>query len=273
MKLAILGPKGTFSESAAIKYQSTQDLDFEKVFFNTIPHTFKAVNTDCDYGIIPIENTLDGYVQRSLDLLLELDLCIIDEITVPVKFSLISNITKPSEIKKLYVQFKAHGQCLKFIESLSDDVEIIITDSNTESLEQFSNDESNCCAIIPAHLYNENKFYGIEDVTDSKNNFTRFFIITKAQRKFIQNKEHLTGSLYVIPDTDRPGMLYEILENFSKNSINLSSIISRPTKQNLGTYNFYIEISGHISELEKIQETIKALKLQYNIKVLGLYSK
>ncbi len=272
MKLAVLGPSGTFSENAADKYIEKVCTKIDKVFYPSIPQAFFATGNECDYGIVPVENTLDGYVQRSLDLLLEQDLHIIDEVIVPVKFSLISNVKRIEDIKKVYVQFKAHGQCLKVLNTLGD-AEIVTTQSNVQSLEDFNADDSPCCAVIPAHMLKETDYYHIGDITDSKNNFTKFFVITKDKSNvtLIENRG-IKVSLYIIPEIDRAGILYEILENFYKNKINLSSIISRPTKQNLGTYNFYIEISSNYQEKDKVINTLNSLEKIYSIKVLGIYS-
>lgn len=270
MKIAVLGPSGTFSESALNEYLIKTNKDFERAFYNSIPLTFLAIGKECEIGIVPVENTLDGYVQRSLDMLLEQDLKIIDEVIIPIQFSLITNVKYINDIKKVYVQFKAHGQCLKFINSLSD-VEIVTTQSNTESFDLFKADNSKSCAIIPNHLYYDNGHIGIENVTDSKNNYTRFFIIQKEQMQIETVNNELRISLYVIPNTDEAGLLYKILENFSKNKINLCSIISRPTKKNLGTYNFYIEISSNINDKTTILKTLDKMKTTYNIKILGIW--
>ncbi len=273
MKIAILGPKGTFSESASLFYEEKTNNNFEHVFFNNIDQTFNAIGPNCDIGIIPIENTLDGYVQQSLDSLLNLDLEIIDEVQIPVKFSLTSNCKNKDEIRRIYVQFKAHGQCLKFTNSFND-VEIITTQSNTESYNLFKADNSKSCAIIPSHIFEKNdKYFSIDDVTDSDSNFTRFIILRKktSRQDLIVDKK-IKVSLFIIPNNDRAGILYEILENFYKNKINLISIMSRPTKVNLGTYNFYIELMDSFNNKDVILKTLENISNDYNIKVLGIYS-
>lgn len=273
MKLAILGPKGTFSESAAIFYQSKNDKDFEHVFFPTINETFSAIGSNCDAGIIPIENTLDGYVQRSLDSLHDLDLEIIDEVAIPVQFSLVSNCVNKDDIKKIYVQFKAHGQCLKYINNLTG-VEIITTESNVESLNLFLQDTNNSSAVIPSHMYFENdNCFSIENITDSNSNFTRFIVLKKRDNLLnIYENKNIKVALFIISNTDRPGILYEILATFNENNINLNSIMSRPTKINLGTYNFYIELTNSYSQKDVILNTLNKLDEIYELKILGIYS-
>lgn len=273
MKLAILGPKGTFSENAALKYEKNIKTSFDKVFYKSIPLTFLAVNNECDIGIIPVENTLDGYVQRSLDLLLEFDFNIVDEVAIPVQFSLVSNCQNKNEIKKLFVQFKAHGQCLKIINDLQN-IQVITTQSNMESFNLMQNCNDYSCAIIPKHMYSKkDKLFSIENVTDSDNNYTRFFIIEKNSENYnLLKDKKIKVSLYVLPKSDESGILYKILEQFYTNKINLCSIMSRPTKKNLGTYNFYIELIGEYYEKQTILDAINCLRLQYDIKVLGIYS-
>lgn len=116
--LAVLGPEGTFSDSASKAYLTQNNLDLHRLYYPTVDDVFHAVGKTCGYGIVPVENTLDGYVQRSLDLLLEMDIHIIQEIAVPVQFSLIANTDRLQDINTLYVQFKTNGQCREFIDSL-----------------------------------------------------------------------------------------------------------------------------------------------------------
>ncbi len=270
MKIAVLGPTGTFSESALVKYEKVTGKSFDREFYNSIPATFFAVGKDCDLGIVPVENTLDGYVQRSLDMLLEQDLHIIDEVIIPIKFSLVSNLKVESDIKKVFVQFKASGQCLKFLNSLNN-VEIVTTQSNTESYELFLKEKENSCAIIPHYMLVPNGCFHIEDVTDSTNNFTRFFVVQKANEVACKSK-NIKVSMYILSNEDKPGLLYSILEKFYKNKINLCSIISRPTKKNLGTYNFYIELSGKYEEKGIIENALEELTSEFSLKILGIYN-
>lgn len=269
-KVAVLGPKGTFSDSALKEY-AKNGKELSACYYSTINEVFRHIGKDCDIGIIPIENTLDGYVQRSLDMLMELNLLITSEVTIPIDFSLVANVKNIEDIKRLYVQFKTHGQCMAVIDNL-DDVEIITTSSNMESYNLVKNGVYGDSAIIPRHMYYDADFT-IETVTDSENNYTRFLVLEPNTIKNILSKdENIKVALFVIPNIDRAGILYEILDEFNKKNINLCSIMSRPTKQNMGTYNFYIELSGKYEEKDCILETLENLKNKYNLKILGIYS-
>ena len=116
--IAVLGPRGTFTDCASIVYKQKQEIDLNQVYYPTIDETVYSIGKECELAIIPVENTLDGYVQRSLDLLLEMNLHIINELYIPVQFSLVSNTNNLADIKRLYVQFKAKGQCIKIINQL-----------------------------------------------------------------------------------------------------------------------------------------------------------
>lgn len=283
-KIAVLGPRGTFSDKAFEEFAEThKEYSCKPEFYPTIDEVFSAVRPGgCDMGIVPIENTLDGYVQRTLDLLLEKNLRVVDENMVKVQFSLMANINTIDEISKLYVQFKANGQCREFINSLKN-VKIISTESNMESF-YLLGEEKNAAAIVPCHIAKEpDGKYIIENVTDSDNNYTRFLILRSGaldEKTISEFKEEysIDGAnqkvripVYIMPSTERPGILFEILKSFNDNKINLISIMSRPTRQEMGTYNFYMEIDGSYAQLDIILDTLKEIQKNNEIKVLGIY--
>lgn len=296
--IAVLGPKGTFSDKAYEQYNKTycrfHAKGLESVYFPTIDDVFEQISTEnaCTYAIVPVENMLDGYVQRTLDLLLEKDVYIVDENQVAVQFSLLANVEKIEEIRKLYVQFKANGQCRQFIHTLQN-VEIVDTNSNMESYYKMQ-DEPYAAAIVPSHVAcPEHAHVLAEDVTDAKGNHTRFLILKKGvldvEQPDLQKQledllriqpeteiekpgtEKIRIPVYIMPATDRPGILFDILRRFYEKRINLISIMSRPTKQSMGTYNFYIEIDCLTERLEVVVETLRQIQVYNDIKILGVY--
>lgn len=297
MKIAVLGPEGTFCDEAYQEYKKIfvphTGEQLESHFCATIDDIFDAVCEEgiCEYGIAPVENMLDGYVQRTLDLLLEKSVHIVDENQVAVQFALIGNVQRKEDIKKVYVQFKANGQCRQFLNSLHQ-VTIITTESNMESFYKMG-DEPGAAAIVPQHITGTvaDKVI-LENVTDAKENHTRFLIFKKENfdvesldlQKQLEDvlkescQEGLPGDtekvripVYIIPATDRPGILFDILRRFYENRINLISIMSRPTKQAMGTYNFYIEIDCLKARLDIILDTIRQIQVYNDIKILGIY--
>lgn len=271
-KIATLGPKGTFSELACNKYIKSTLGNFQTVFYPSISKAFNAIGKECDLGIIPIENTLDGHVQLCLDLLSRTELKILYEIVVPVQFALVANTTDTSAITTLYSQFKSQGQCNDFIEQLPN-AKIITTESNSSSYEQAKKGINGEAAVIPNHLLNKNDNFPltIENITDSLENETRFIVLCKNSVPHNPNTKYKTSMIIQNP-IDRPGSLSEILQKFSQNNINLKSITSQPTKQLIGKYSFFIDIDGNYPNDEIIKNVIDSIMTTYSIKILGSYS-
>ena len=186
----------------------------------------------------------EGFVSLVLDLLAETNLTIVSEVILPIKFSFVSTASAVCEIDKLYVQFVAKSQCSDFISTLND-IDIITTESNIESLDLVLKNACLSSAIVPASSYFPSQFnIEIGDVTDYENNQTRFIVLTDgktSQQGVIASSK---TSIVVLDDNDHPGLLGEILSSFSNRNINLLSIISRPTRKVFGKYNFFIDIEG-----------------------------
>ncbi len=270
-KIAVLGPKGTFSDSACAEYIEKSGDELHRVYFSTIDEAFHSVGKTCDVGIIPIENTLDGYVQRTIDLLSEEEIHIKKEIIIPVQFSLLVNGRKTEDIKRIFVQFKANGQCRHFLDSLSG-VNVVETQSNMESFYNLKNGIEGDAAIVPMHIAKEVKDgFKIENITDSKSNFTRFVVVEPGEVKELEKDCVFKAPIFIMPEEDRPGMLFEILSGFQKNNLNLVSIISRPTKKEMGTYNFFIEINCSYDKKDAVLEVIENLRKHYKVKIMGMY--
>ncbi|UZQ51688.1 prephenate dehydratase [Clostridium kluyveri] len=272
-EIAVLGPSGTFSEFAAKKYIKKFNKNTKIVLYPTIKKVFDAIGKECELGIVPIENTLDGYVQITLDLLSQMNLYIINELVIPVQFSFVSNNLNVSHIKKIYVQFKTQGQCYNFLDQFTE-VKIITTASNGECFEKVKKGISEESSIIPRHILNaENRFpFSIENVTDSENNETRFIVISKNSIKYDINKSYKTSVIVMDAADDKPGMFSKILNEFSEKNINLTSIMSRPTRRALGKYYFFIDIEGHYPKEKNIKQVIDKISENNTVKILGSYS-
>lgn len=271
-KIATLGPAGTFCEIAAKKYNNEKDFDGSIIFYQSISKAFKAIGEQCELGIVPIENTLDGYVQPTLELLSKTKLNIIDEVVVPIQFSFVGNSKNINDVKRLYVQFKTQGQCGDFLEQFGDDVKIITTESNAESFISAKYGKFNEAAIVPHHmLKSEFKLpYEIENVTDSKENQTRFIVVSEKFLYYYPDKDYKT-SLIIIQAEDKPGSLSSILNEFACRNINLMSILSHPNKETLGKYHFFIDIEGNYFSDKNVKEAIDNISITNKVRILGVY--
>jgi chorismate mutase / prephenate dehydratase len=270
MKLAVLGPAGTFSHEAALNY----DRSAEMIFVNSIWEVFELVEQGkADSGIVPVENSIEGGVGITLDALIETDKKIKHEIIIPIRHCL-CGFGEIGEIKEVYSHTQALGQCRNFLHGIGSETPIktFQTSSTAAAAEDMARLKDRKKACLCSGLAAE--IYGLEiirrDVHDEENNMTRFFVINSADAEPSGNDR---TSLVVFPQEDRPGLLYEILEIFSKNKINMTKLESRPSKNKLGEYVFFIDIEGHRMD-KLINEALQQLEKDIRkIKVFGSYPK
>jgi prephenate dehydratase len=266
MTYAVLGPKQTFSDLAFKKY--IKNRDEEAFYYPTIYQTMHALN-EHDFAILPLENTLDGYVQPTIDLLLEKGYHMIDEIYIPVQFGFVGHINHVHELKKIYVQFVSKNQCQQFLNKFTN-VDIVHTESNSETLAHAKKEVFSEGAIVPMHVINEvNASYKVSHIADSKHNETRFVVISKKAEIKKAKKYKLSIVIKVIDD--RPGLLFDVLSIFKDHDINLTSILSRPTKKKIGTYQFFIEMAFDANRLSELDRTLAFIQSKFSVDVLGLY--
>ena len=266
-RVAFLGPQGTFSDQAAKAYFSGAEAEF--IIVNKISDVFrKVIGKEVDYGVVPVENTTQGSVPITLDLLLESDLHVVGEIIIRIKHNLIAVEEIPfSEIKTLLSKDQAIGQCRQFIEENLHHVELIETKSTARAVEILPKYEK-AVAIgteLAAEIYNRKILSrGIED---NLNNFTRFFVIGHEESSPTGNDK--TSIVFSVKHV--PGSLLKALKSFAARNINLTKLESRPSRLTPWEYFFYTDLEGHISE-DRIQEALKDLKKNtLFIKVLGSY--
>ncbi|MDX9692462.1 MAG: prephenate dehydratase domain-containing protein [Acholeplasmataceae bacterium] len=266
MTYAVLGPKQTFSDLAFQKYIKQKDVLVD--YYPTIYQTIEALN-DHDYAIVPIENTLDGYVQPTIDTLLEKGYHIIDEIYIPVQFGFVGHVNHLSELKKVYVQFVAKNQCQNFIHKINH-AEIIHTESNSETLAYAKHINPGEGAILPVHVLKDvDSLYKQAHITDSEHNETRFVVVGK--KPLLKKAKHYKLSLVIKVIEDRPGLLFDVLSIFKEKDINLTAILSRPTKKKMGTYQFFIEMAFDAYKLAELDQTIDLIQSRFSMDILGKY--
>ncbi len=264
MKYIVLGPEGTFTDLAFQHFKSDQD---QVTYEDSIEKVLRHLEQH-DYAIIPIENTLEGYIQPSLDGLIKHRLYVIDQVQLAIDFSLIGHSTSLQDIKNLYVQFAAKGQCQKLIETL-DHVKIHVTDNNITGYLQMKKQHVGDAAIIPSHMVNESDQVIYHHVADTSDNWTRFILVGKKEEYHLTKDMRI--SLVVTPKKDRPGLLYDLLGVFKKRNINLTSIMSRPTKSKMGHYHFYIDLIAKDMQIDHILHVIDTLKNEGEVFIYGIY--
>lgn len=274
VKIAYLGPQGTFTEEALNRYiRSIKSEDeIEKIPCATMQEVIKCVDRgEAAEGIVPIENSLEGSVNITLDFLtFESEAKIIREITIPIRHSLIGKEKiSTSKIKKIISHPHATGQCKNYISTYLKNAEIIAANSTAEAIRMLQEADDGIAAIGTETAA---KLYGLEiiekDIEDNKDNKTRFiFLGNSIQPKTGKDRTSIVCFL----KEDRPGSLFSILKEFAERNINLTRLESRPAKKDLGDYVFLIDMNGHLHDRE-IFEALEVLrKTVYLVKILGSY--
>lgn len=270
INIATMGPEGTYCDVATKKYINN-DNKYKVSYYSSIRKTIDGIK-DNDLAVLPFENSLDGYVYETIDNLLKYDYSIIDCAFEHIDFAFVSNAGDISKVKNVYAQFKAKGECLDFLTN-KHEFNIITTDSNMASLNLLLKSDESYGAIIPMHKLGDVNFnLVIKNVSDSENNYTKFVVVSKDKKK-IEYSGRVICSLIVEMIEDRPGVLFNALKTFNEYNINMNAILSRPTKEGLGKYYFYIEVSSDASRLSDIEKAIGEIgkDKNYKVKNLGIY--
>lgn len=263
-KIAYLGPPGTFSEEAALKYNEKAQL----LPFSSIPAVAAAVDTGiAEEGVVAIENSLEGSVTDILDLLIhESKLLIRQELVLPVEHHLLVKPgTEALEIKVIFSHPQALAQCRRFLERCFSQAEMMAALSTAAAVEQMMSSSTSAAAI---GTHRAAQLYGAQilarSIQDYSPNVTRFVVL--ARNDHPQTGRDKTSLCFSFGE-DRPGLLYGVLREFAECSINLVKVESRPSKESLGKYIFLVDLEGHRQDpstrqvLEKVQAKTSLFKV------------
>jgi len=265
--IGFLGPLGTYSEEAALVYDKTADR-----LYPTITGVGEAVAAgEIDEGVVPIENSLEGPVAFTLDLLIaQPTLFIRGEIDLQIEHYLLAKPgTVPAEIKVIYSHPQALGQCRQYLEKNYPQAEQMASLSTVLCVTDSFESKVPAAAISPrraSELYDVDILdRGIQDVA---NNVTRFAVIGISDHA--PTGDDKTSMAFTL-EKDSPGLLHRVLGEFADRDINLLKIESRPTKQLLGEYIFLLDCVGHREE-SPMKEALAALSDPISmLRILGSY--
>lgn len=269
MRVAYLGPPGTFSEEAVGRCDLARGA--EHVAYPSFADAYEAVaKGEVDAALLPIENSIEGTVTATLDLLVHRPgLRIRREVLLPVEQQLMAvRGTQLKDVKKVLSHPQPLGQCAGFLRERLRGVPLDTTSSTAEAARLVA-ERKEGAAIGPRAAAER---YGLEiiaeNVQDADVNTTRFVLVARED-------EAPTGrdktSIAFTLDRDRPGGLYEIMGELAKRQINLSRIESRPMKQALGHYVFYIDFEGHRAEPRAAEALLGVLQRVHALHLLGSY--
>jgi prephenate dehydratase len=270
IKYAYLGPAGTFTEAALLNIAASDD---QLIAYANVTAALDAVRKgEVSKALVPIENSVEGVVARTLDELASGEpLVITAETTLPVTFSLMTLENKdPKDIKSIATHPHAESQCRSFIAKNYPNAQVIETTSTAAAAKGLSKGDYD--AAIGAAIAAKNYQLKIiaEDIGDNTNAVTRFVVVEKPGKSPAATGKDRT-SLAVFIAIDHAGALLEILNEFAKHQVNLSFIQSRPTGSQLGHYHFIIDAEGHIED-KPVAAALAGLKeICEDIRFLGSY--
>jgi len=259
MKAVCLGPFGTFSHEMAMKVYGGEDI----LLLPTVGDVFVTVIDQGCPGIVPVENSDAGAVGPVMDCLREYPVFVTGEGYLNIRHHLAAR--NPSgPVTVIYAHPQAHDQCRRFLETIG--AEIIHTSSNSASARLAAETIDAAAVTTEAAALHEGLTILHEDIQNSRTNITRFIRIERSPGPEVAEGK---CSLIIDPGEDRPGLLYEILGIFYSLSLNLSRIESRPSKREIGSYVFFIDVDigpGIDHALSRVREVAE-------LKNLGCYGR
>ncbi len=265
MAVTYLGPQGTFSEAAAIKHFGHAANAIACTSIDEVMHKVEA--GEVDYAVTPVENSTEGAVGRTLDLMLATPLKICGEVILRVHQHLLRKTTGLKNIKRIYSHTQSFAQCHEWLNSNLDDVQRVQVASNAEAARLASKDKGSCAIAgeMAAERYGLNIL--ARNIEDEPNNTTRFWILgVHDAAPSGKDKTSL-----VMSSKNVPGAVHQLLTPLARYGVSMSKLESRPSRTGLWEYVFFVDIEGHRQE-ENVAKALAELgeKAAF-MKILGSY--
>ncbi len=269
LKVAFLGPEGTFTQQAVLKHfgQSVRALPL-----TSIEEVFREVESGtADFGVVPIENSSEGTVNNTLDMFLTSPLGVCGEVELRVHQNLMGRMTSLEDVQRICAHPQALAQCRGWLGEHLQGAERLPVTSNAEGARR-ARDEEGTAAIASAAaavVYGLNML--VPEIEDRPDNTTRFLVI--GSKAFQPSGTDKTTLLVSAAHTDAPGALFRLLEPLARSNISLTRIESRPSRRRKWDYVFFIDLEGH-AKLEPLASALAELKTRTSLcRVLGSYPK
>ena len=267
LQIAFLGPEGTFTHTAAIKHFGNS---VQVVAQAGIDQVFHQVQSGaCQYGVVPIENSIEGMVNHTLDMLINSSQKISGEVELRIHQQLMSKSAASGQIKKIYSHQQSFAQCRNWLDTHMPGIERIPVNSNAEAARIAAQDEA-AAAIggeASAQLYHLQILES--NIEDEPDNSTRFLIIANTDTQ--PSGADKTSLLFSMPS--KPGSLLRMLSCFADHNVNMTRIESRPSRRGLWEYIFFVDVDGHLLD-PNVATAINQLEAEaLMVKILGSYPK
>ena len=265
LAVAYLGPQGTYSQEAAIRHFGSS---IELHSCTTIDDVFKQVETGASgYGVVPVENSTDGAIGRTLDLLLTTPAKVCGEIMLPVRQCLMSKAKNRMAIRKVYSHTQSLAQCQHWLARHLPGAEQIAVVSNAEAARLAARDAKSAAIAskTAAALYQLNLL--ARNIQDEARNTTRFLVLARED----VSPSGCDKTSLILSTRNIPGAIHDLLSPLAKNSVSMTRLESRPAKTGLWEYMFYIDIEGHASDARVARALVEIERKASFVKNLGSY--
>lgn len=265
LKIAFLGPHGTFTQEAAHKHFG-KAVTLES--FSSIDMVFREVSTmRCDYGVVPIENSTEGMVTHTMDMLIDAPFFICGEVELRIHHHLLSFVKTLQEIDILYAHQQSFSQCRDWIQKNLSKVQCHAVNSNAEGV-LLAKKEKRAAAIAGAIAADIHQVPMLaKNIEDYAHNTTRFLVLGRE----LTPPSGQDKTSILLATNNESGALHELLSHIKDAKVNMTRIESRPTKKNVWDYFFFIDMEGHIND-SNVAYVIEKLKQKSSmLKHLGSY--
>ena len=266
VKVAYLGPEGTFTQEAALKHFGDSAVSIPQ---SAIDEVFREVlSGSCDYGVVPVENSTEGVISHTLDSFMDSSLKICGEVELRIhQHFMVGENTDRKNISRVYSHAQSLAQCRQWLNSNFPAIERVAVSSNAEAAKRVQG-EWNSAAIagdMACELYSLEKLH--EKIEDNPDNSTRFLIIGREEVP----KSGKDRTSVVVSVRNKPGALHDLLEPFQRHNVDMTRLESRPSRNSNWTYVFFIDFEGHIED-QSVSNVLDELNSQVvDLKVLGSY--
>lgn len=267
LKVAFLGPEGTFTQQAVFKQFGHS---VRALALPSIDEAFHEVESGAaDFGVVPIENSTEGTVMHTLDRFLVSPLSICGEVELRIHQFLMGRMKSLAAIKRVCSHQQSLAQCREWLDEHLPDAQQVTVSSNAEAARR-ARDEQHTAAIAGETAA---EIYGLDvlvaKIEDRPDNTTRFLVI--GAKTFRPSGDDKTTVLVSVAHTDAPGALYRLLEPLAQNGVSLTRIESRPSRRKKWDYVFFLDLEGHADD-PKVSLALNQLKERSSLfRVLGSY--
>ena len=267
LKVAFLGPEGTFTQAAVLKHFGSSVRALPLAAIDEVFHEVEG--GVADFGVVPIENSSEGTVNHTLDMFLSSSLKICGEVELRIHHCLMGRMSRIADVKRVCAHSQALAQCRGWLDIELPDVERVAVPSNAEGARRARDERGSAAIAIRAAA----DIYGLtvlaNEIEDRPDNTTRFLVV--GRKLFSASGCDRTTLLVSAQGTDDAGALFRLLQPLSEHRVNMTRIESRPSHKRKWDYVFFIDIEGHVSD-PPVAKALASLQERASLfKVLGSY--